>query len=385
MKYKRAAAACAAGVLLCCSAALAAGGGAADPLISKSYVDGDYTTQTLTKAVERIEQRHDALYQEAAAGLKSAYGALASRVGTGGGAGTGTGTYYSAFTDLRVKEGDQIQVSAGSGFLLLAGTAGLSCTGNKAIDLTSGWEKGTGALEAGRRYLVAEDTVATLTVTSPTAVLSLEGYHTLTESASTDYNTLAAALRTMGLFQGSGTGYGSGFDLEAAPTRIQGLILFLRLIGEEEAALASTAACPFTDVPDWCQSYAAYAYQQGYTRGMDAENQIFGTNDTLTARQYVTFLLRALGYQDSGENPDFTWDTVLSRAVELGVLTPGEEALLNGEPFLRAQVVYLSYFALDAPCRDGSGSLLDRLTAAGLLDGAVARVVRSTVTVSRLP
>lgn len=91
MKYKRAAAACAAGVLLCCSAALAAGGGAADPLISKSYVDGDYTTQTLTKAVERIEQRHDALYQEAAAGLKSAYGALASRVGTGGGAGTGPG------------------------------------------------------------------------------------------------------------------------------------------------------------------------------------------------------------------------------------------------------------------------------------------------------
>ena len=71
--------------------------------------------------------------------------------------------------------------------------------------------------------------------------------------------------------------------------------------------------------------------------------------------------------------------------MELGVLTPGEEALLNGEPFLRAQVVYLSYFALDAPCRDGSGSLLDRLTAAGLLDGAVARVVRSTVTVSRLP
>ena len=382
MKGKIAVAVCA-GALLCASVALAVGGSAEDPLISKSYVDGDYTTQTLTKAVERIEQRHDALYQEAAAGLKSAYGALASRVGTGGGA--GTGTYYSAFTDLRVKEGDQIQVSAGSGFLLLAGTADLSCTGNKAIDLTSGWEKGAGALETGRRYLVAEDTVATLTVTSPTAVLSLEGYHTLTESASTDYNTLAAALRTMGLFQGSGTGYGSGFDLEAAPTRIQGLILFLRLIGEEEAALASTAACPFTDVPDWCQSYAAYAYQQGYTRGMDAENQIFGTNDTLTARQYVTFLLRALGYRDSGEAPDFTWDTALERAVELGVLTPGEEAMLTSETFLRAQVVYLSYFALDAPCRDGSGNLLDRLTAAGLLDGAVARVVRSTVTVSRLP
>ena len=379
MKGKIAVAVCAAGALLCASVALAVGGSAEDPLISKSYIDGEYTTQTLAKAEERIAQSHDTLYQEAAAGLKTVYDTYAARVGGG------TGTYHSAFTDLRVKEGDQIQVSAGSGFLLLAGSADLSCTGNKTIDLSSGWEKGTGALETGRRYLVSEDTVATLTVTSPTAVLSLEGYHTLTESSSTDYNALAGALRTLGLFQGSGTGYGSGYDLEAAPTRIQGLILFLRLIGEEEAALASTAACPFTDVPDWCRPYVAYAYAQGYTKGMDEKGGIFGTNDTLTAGQYVTFLLRALGYRDSGEAPDFTWDTALERAVELGVLTPGEEAMLTSETFLRAQVVYLSYFALDAPCQDGSGTLLERLVSGGILDGAVASVVRSGVEVSRLP
>ncbi len=379
MKGKIAVAVCAAGALLCASVALAVGGSAEDPLISKSYIDGEYTTQTLAKAEERIAQSHDTLYQEAAAGLKTVYDTYAARVGGG------TGTYHSAFTDLRVKEGDQIQVSTGSGFLLLAGSADLSCTGNKTIDLSSGWEKGTGALETGRRYLVSEDTVATLTVTSPTAVLSLEGYHTLTESSSTDYNALAGALRTLGLFQGSGTGYGSGYDLEAAPTRIQGLILFLRLIGEEEAALASTAACPFTDVPDWCRPYVAYAYAQGYTKGMDEKGGIFGTNDTLTAGQYVTFLLRALGYRDSGEAPDFTWDTALERAVELGVLTPGEEAMLTSETFLRAQVVYLSYFALDAPCQDGSGTLLERLVSGGVLDGAVASVVRSGVEVSRLP
>ena len=379
MKGKIAVAVCAAGALLCASVALAVGGSAEDPLISKSYIDGEYTTQTLAKAEERIAQSHDTLYQEAAAGLKTVYDTYAARVGGG------TGTYHSAFTDLRVKEGDQIQVSTGSSFLLLAGSADLSCTGNKTIDLSSGWEKGTGALETGRRYLVSEDTVATLTVTSPTAVLSLEGYHTLTESSSTDYNALAGALRTLGLFQGSGTGYGSGYDLEAAPTRIQGLILFLRLIGEEEAALASTAACPFTDVPDWCRPYVAYAYAQGYTKGMDEKGGIFGTNDTLTAGQYVTFLLRALGYRDSGEAPDFTWDTALERAVELGVLTPGEEAMLTSETFLRAQVVYLSYFALDAPCQDGSGTLLERLVSGGILDGAVASVVRSGVEVSRLP
>ena len=36
------------------SVALAVGGSAEDPLISKSYIDGEYTTQTLAKAEERI-------------------------------------------------------------------------------------------------------------------------------------------------------------------------------------------------------------------------------------------------------------------------------------------------------------------------------------------
>lgn len=55
----------------------------------------------------------------------------------------------------------------------------------------------------------------------------------------------------MGLFQGSGTAYGSGYDLERVPTRIEGLVLFLRLIGEEKAALAYGGENPFTDVPAW--------------------------------------------------------------------------------------------------------------------------------------
>ena len=380
MRGKIAAAVCAASLLLCASVALAVGGSGDDPLISRSYIDGTFADQALAQAEERIEARHDDLYQTAAGELKAAHDAFTARLGGGG-----AGTYHPAFTDVRVKEGDRVQVSAGSGFLLLAGSADLSCAGNKAIDLSNGWEKSTGALEAGRHYLVTEDTVATLTVTSPTAVLSLEGYHVLAESGSTDYNALADALRILGLFQGSGTGYGSGYDLEAAPTRIQGLILFLRLLGEEEAALASTAACPFTDVPDWCRPYVAYAYAKGYTKGMDEAAGLFGTNDGLTAGQYVTFLLRALGYRDSGEEPDFAWDTALRRAVELGVLTAGEEAMLTSGPFLRAQVVYLSYFALDAPCRDGSGTLQERLTAAGALDGAVTAVVRDSVAVERLP
>ena len=196
------------------------GGGANDPLVSKGYVDGTYTTQAVAQAENRINQRYDNLYADAEDKLKEKHDSYLTQLDNNpsGGASPSGDSYQAAFQDIRVKQGDTIRVEAGSGFLLLAGSGNLSCTGKKAIDLSSGWEQGSGALTGGRRYLVAEDTVAAITVTSPTAVLSLEGYYTLIESDRTDYNALADALRIMGLFQGSGTGYGSGYDLEQAPT-----------------------------------------------------------------------------------------------------------------------------------------------------------------------
>ena len=52
--------------------------------------------------------------------------------------------------------------------------------------------------------------------------------------------------------------------------------------------------------------------------------------------------------------------------------------------FLRAQVAYLSYFALSAPLKDGSGILLDRTAASSGMDKAVFQAVMNGVTVDRL-
>ena len=380
MKKRVIAVVAASAVTLCTAVTIAVGGTAGDPMLSKSYIDGAYTVQTISNAEEKITLRHDTLYQSAEETLKAKNDDYLTR----GGLVTGDGTYQAAFSDLRVKEGDTVRIETGSGFLLLAGDVELSCTGNKTIDLSNGWEKGNGALTAGRRYLVVEDTVAVLTVTSPTAVLSLEGYYTLTESSATDYNALADGLKALGLFKGSDTGYGFGYDLEAKPTRIQALIMFLRLIGEEQAALSTTAACPFTDVPAWCQPYVAYAYEQGLTKGVDDAAMLFGTADYVTAGQYVTFILRALGYQDSGDTPDFTWDTALQRGMDLGILTAGEYKMLMEEPFLRAQVAYLSYFALEHTYKDRAETLQTQLTTSGVLDAADVAAVRGGIDVSRL-
>ena len=88
----------------------------------------------------------------------------------------------------------------------------------------------------------------------------------MSSGAGLDYNALADALKQMGLFQGTGTAYGSGYDLEQAPTRIVGLVMFLRLIGEEGAALSSTAANPFADTPAWCDRYVPMPMRRAIPR-----------------------------------------------------------------------------------------------------------------------
>ena len=281
-----------------------------------------------------------------------------------------------------------IRFPAGSGAMLLAGSAQLSySSGGGAVDVTAGQGLPSGsALTASHRVLAAEDTTAAVTITSATAVVGLEGYYATASGGGVDYNALADALDAMGLFQGTGTAYGSGYDLEQAPTRIVGLVMFLRLIGEEGAALRSTAANPFADTPAWCDRYVAYAYAQGYTQGVGAGADgrlYFDPDGALTAGEYLTFLLRALGYTDSGAAPDFTWSTALERAVDLGLLNSSERAMLEEESFLRAQVVYLSCFALSAPTKDG-GILLDRTAEQGVLSQTQLQSILDGVADQRL-
>ena len=65
------------------------------------------------------------------------------------------------------------------------------------------------------------------------------------------------------------------------------------------------------------------------------------------------------------------------------MLNAAEQAKLTGSPFLRAGG-YLSYFALSAPLKDGSGILLDRTAASSGVDKAVFQAVMNGVTVDRL-
>ena len=345
------------------TAGAAEAGTAADPLIALNWLKETFFPSAVSQAEERVEQGLDAVGDQITAPATRG-------------------------EELRVKRGDILSLESGGMLTHLAGTVSVTADASGAVvDVTAGEElpSSGGTLSADHRYLSAGVSKVFFSVTSDTAVVRLNGGYQLSPSGETDYNALAGALKELGLFRGTDTPYGSGYDLELAPTRIQGLIMFLRLMGQEQAALAYTGAgVTFADVPDWALPYVAYAYDMGYTKGQDADAQgrvIFGTEGALTARDYMTFILRALGHK---EDTDFQWLTALDDAQTLGVLTAGEVQQLSQRPdFLRAQVAYLSYVSLSAKMAGEGNTLADHLAAAGAIDKTVLQKVAAEVELKR--
>lgn len=147
------------------------------------------------------------------------------------------------------------------------------------------------------------------------------------------------------------------FQLGRAPTRLEGAIMLIRLLGKDKLVTHGHYEHPFTDVPDWACNYVGYMYQNKLTTGIDSSR--FGSNDPLTAGQYVTFVLRSLGYRDG---IDFNYSSIMDKAVEKGLLSSAEASALNGpKKFLRDDMAGISYNALSAKLRDSSQTLLDKL------------------------
>lgn len=342
--------------------ALAAGGSSGDPLISLSYLSGTFTNTVNNQVDQKLDTSDKQLLEQLSSGDLSTSAA-------------------STWVETRLKQGDALSGTTGTNVLLLAGSAQVTFSSGAVIDVTTGTAVSSGtALTVNHRYMVAEDTSAQFIVTSKTAVVDYQGPYSFTYSSATDYNAIASALKTIHLFQGSFTGYGSGYDLEVAPTRLQALIMFIRVLGEEDAALSWSGSTPFTDIVPGTQAaqYVGYAYEKGYTNGYTATT--FQPSLSITANQYVEFMLRALGYSSSGNT---NLSDTLDRACTSGVLTATEAASLRSSTFLRADLVYVSYYALDAVVSGSTTTLGNVLLNKGVFTQQEWTTARAMVTSSR--
>lgn len=357
--------------LLVCAAlvtVVAVGGDSSDPLASLSYLNGTYAAAVDTKVNAKLDASDQAI--------------LSAVGGTTSGTAPSASACADTWKETRLKESDVLSGSTGLNVTVLAGSVNVTFSSGAVVDVTEGVTIASGkTLTANHRYLVAEDTAASFTVTSKTAVVDYMGCYTFTYSAAVDYNAMAAALKTMHLFKGSFTGYGSGYDLEAAPTRLQSLIMFIRVLGEEDAALAYTGTTPFTDIGKGTDAakYIGYAYAKGYTNGYTATT--WKPAQGVNVYQYTEFLLRALG-DSSVSNTDLSG--TLDNAKNCGVLTSGELTMLKEAKFLRAQLVYESFYALDANVAGTASTLRETLVVKGVFTASEAAAASALVTSSRI-
>ncbi|MGN1002193.1 MAG: hypothetical protein ACI4PC_05430, partial [Oscillospiraceae bacterium] len=170
---------------------------------------------------------------------------------------------------------------------------------------------------------------------------------------------IAEQLKALGLFRGVGTNAdgSTDFDLDRTPTRVEAIVLLIRLLGKDAEAVAYPADYAHDDVADWAKGYITYAFDTGLTNGVGGG--LFGQGDA-TVEQFLTFVLRSMGYSDAN-GEDFTWDAPAELAMSLGLIG-GEGDLQN---FTRGTCVRIMEAALRNAMKDGT-ILADKLIEQGV-------------------
>lgn len=159
-------------------------------------------------------------------------------------------------------------------------------------------------------------------------------------AASDEAVQAANALHTLGLFNGTGTDANGNpiYDLDRAPTREEAITMLIRLMGKESDAKGYNWEMPFTDVSGWAKPYVGAAYYWGLASG--TSETTFGGKQKVSAMQYLTFVLRALDYEDG---TDFQWDKAWKLSDKIA-LTSGQYT--SDRSITRGDVAIISLKAL---------------------------------------
>lgn len=198
------------------------------------------------------------------------------------------------------------------------------------------------------------------------SVLIIMGSNYGWASSEGNYLDEALKLNALDIF----TGTDKGYELNRVPTRIEALAIYIKLLGVEEEALTYASYAPvFSDVPKWALGYANYAYYNDISKGIGGGK--FGALQPITAPQYMTYILRALGYKE--ESGDFTLQSALQFARQSKVITDLTYSALSRESFLRDHLALTSYEGLTASTKNDDYTLAEYLIALDRLNYQKAR------------
>lgn len=208
-----------------------------------------------------------------------------------------------------------------------------------------------------------------------TLTLLIGGMTVSAQAATAEEELAAQTLYELDLFRGTGINADGSpiFSLDRTPTRNQAIIMLVRLLGKEAEALSGSWDIPFTDVSDSMRPYVGYAYAHKLTGGTTATT--FSGSAPVKANQYITFVLRALGYE-SGR--DFQVSTAWTLSDQLGI-TAGQYRA--GTAFTRGGVADISWGALSAALKGTDQWLAEKLRT----EGAIAQDARVLYRQSGVP
>lgn len=189
------------------------------------------------------------------------------------------------------------------------------------------------------------------------------------------YADQAQKLNDLGLYKGTSTEVFNP-DLGSTLNRETGVVMLLRIVGLEKAALDMSAAdvtaalSKFKDAKDispWAKNQVAYGVKNGLIVGTTATT--FGPKASLDSKAYCTLILRQLGYTvEAGEQ----YNAAAATLQEKGGLTEAEAAIYaNKSPLIKDDLVGISYGALKAVDKDGK-VLFVKLIDAGVITAEAA-------------
>jgi hypothetical protein len=167
-------------------------------------------------------------------------------------------------------------------------------------------------------------------------------------------NDLAEILDSLGLIYG----YNMDFILNIEPTRLDGIIMLIKLLGaESEVVKMDNTESIFSDVPHWGSIYINYAY---INKLADCySSSYFGANEPLSLNEYLNFILRVLGYNDI--NGDYIQSEAYVKGLDLGLINEDEMNEIDQDTFTWGDMIKITYNVLSMFLKDQNITLRDKL------------------------
>jgi len=154
------------------------------------------------------------------------------------------------------------------------------------------------------------------------------------------------------------------YGLDKKLTRLEALVLVIRLMGLDEVSKAYSGTNIFTDIPAWGDRYAAYAYNTGITSGVDSKNNLFAPDKPVALQEFTALLLRVLEYKET--NGDFNFEQAIQKGIDAGLFNLFGITAFSSDEFLRGHAVLEIANALKTKPKGKETLLIYRLTDYGL-------------------